>query len=132
MNEHQSVHELGKFHGESATYDTGLSASSSVGDTAFPFLEMGTSFVIGLAIGYFVKKSFKFLLLFLGLGLVTLFILESQGYFHVDDQVIQDGVSTGVDSFQNVVNMLKERLSNMELSSGAGAVAGFFAGLKFG
>lgn len=129
MNEHESFHELGQFHGETATQSTGL---SNVGDTPFPFLEMGTSFVIGLAIGYFLKKSFKFLLLILGLGLVLLFVLESQGMFHVDDQTIQNGVSSGVDSFQGVVSMLKERLSNMELTTGAGAVAGFFAGLKFG
>ena len=43
----------------------------------FPFLEMGTSFVIGLAIGYFFKKFFKILLLLLGLGIVVLFVLES-------------------------------------------------------
>ena len=129
MNEHESFHELGQFHAETATQSTGL---SNVGETPFPFLEMGTSFVIGLAIGYFLKKSFKFLLLILGLGLVLLFVLESQGMFHVDDQAIQNGVSSGVDSFQGVVSMLKERLSNMELTTGAGAVAGFFAGLKFG
>ena len=129
MNEHESFHELGQFHGETATQSTGL---SNVGDTPFPFLDMGTSFVIGLAIGYFLKKSFKFLLLILGLGLVLLFVLESQGTFHVDDQTIQNGVSSGVDSFQGVVGMLKERLANMELTTGAGAVAGFFAGLKFG
>jgi len=131
MNEHESVHELGHYHGDIDNYNTGLEATTSTG-SGIPFLEMGTSFVIGLAIGYFVKKSFKFLLLILGLGLVLLFIMESQGYFHVNDQMIQDGVSSGVDSFQNIVAMLKERLGKMELSSGVGAVAGFFAGLKFG
>jgi len=129
MNEHESFHELGQFHGETATQSTEL---SKMGDSSFPFLDMGTSFVIGLAIGYFLKKSFKFLLLILGLGLVLLFVLESQGMFHVDDNAIQSGVSSGVDSFQNIVAMLKERLSNMELTTGAGAIAGFFAGLKFG
>ena len=114
-------------------YAVNTGATTTGGDaTAFPFLEMGTSFVIGLAIGYFLKKSFKFLLLLLGLGLVVLFVLESQGYFQVNDGMIQNGVSSGVDSFQNLVGMLKERLSKMELSSGAGAIAGFFAGLKFG
>lgn len=100
--------------------------------SAFPFLEMGTSFIIGLAIGYFIKKSFKFLLLLLGLGIVAMFIMESQGMFKIDDQMLQNGVSSGVDSFQSLVQMLKERLSKMELSSGAGAIAGFFVGIKFG
>jgi len=100
--------------------------------SAFPFLEMGTSFVIGLAIGYFIKKSFKFLLLLLGLGLVALFVMESQGMYTVNDEVIQNGVSSGVDSFQSMVAMLKDRLAKMELTSGVGAIAGFFTGLKFG
>jgi uncharacterized membrane protein (Fun14 family) len=114
-------------------YAINTTATTTGGDvSAFPFLEMGTSFVIGLAIGYFLKKSFKFLLLLLGLGLVALFVLESQGYFQVNDGMIQNGVSSGIDSFQNLVAMLKDRLSQMEISSGVGAVAGFFAGIKFG
>jgi len=114
------------------SYNTVNTATTTHNSSAFPFLEMGTSFVIGLAIGYFLKKSFKFLLLILGLGLVVLFVLESQGYFHVNDGMIESGVSTGIDSFQGLVAMLKDRLSNMKISSGASAVAGFFAGIKFG
>jgi uncharacterized membrane protein (Fun14 family) len=101
-------------------------------ETPFPFLEMGTSFIIGLAIGYFFKKFFKMLLLILGLGLVVLFVLESKGSVHIDDKMIESGVSTGIDSFNGLVSMVKARLSSMKLSSGASAVAGFFAGIKFG
>ena len=115
------------------SYNTvNTTATTTHNSGAFPFLEMGTSFVIGLAIGYFLKKSFKFLLLILGLGLVILFVLESQGYFHVNDGMIENGVSSGIDSFQGLVAMLKDRLSSMKISSGASAVAGFFAGIKFG
>jgi uncharacterized membrane protein (Fun14 family) len=110
----------------------GSGSASADSTTAFPFLEMGTSFIIGLAIGYFFKKFFKFLLLILGLGLVILFVLESQGTIHVDDKMIESGVSTGIDSFNGLLTMAKDRLSSMKLSSGASAVAGFFAGLKFG
>ena len=108
------------------------SASTATTQEGIPFLQMGTSFIIGLAVGYFLKKSFKFLLLILGLGLVVLFVLESQGMFTVNDGMIENGVSSGVDSFNSVFDMLKNRLASMELSSGVGAVAGFFAGLKFG
>lgn len=128
MNEDQSFHDQGQFYNGTNSHNVGEPTS----DTAFPFLEMGTSFVIGLAVGYFLKKSFKFLLLLLGLGLVILFVLESEGYFKVNDEFIQNGVSSGVDSFKNLSSMLKDRLSNMQFSSGVGAVAGFFAGLKFG
>jgi len=98
----------------------------------FPFLEMGTSFVIGLAIGFFMKKFFKLLLLVLGFGLVILFVMESQGISTVDEQSLDAGVSTGIDSFKGLAAMLQDRLSNMTITSGAGAVAGFFVGLKFG
>ncbi len=113
-------------------YGSGSSSASADSTTAFPFLEMGTSFIIGLAIGYFFKKFFKILLLILGLGIVVLFVLESKGTIHVDDKMIESGVSSGMDSFNGLVTMVKDRLSNMKLSSGASAVAGFFAGIKFG
>ena len=100
--------------------------------SGFPFLELGTSFVIGLAIGFFMKKFFKLLLLILGFGLVILFVMESQGISTVDEQALDAGVSSGIDSFKGLTAMLKDRLSNMTITSGAGAVAGFFAGLKFG
>lgn len=116
------------FEREVYTPDTAIDASHS----DFPFLEMGTSFIIGLAIGYFLKKSFKILLLLLGVGLVVLFVMESKGMFTVDDATIQNGVSSGIDSFQSLVAMLKNRLSQMEVTTGAGAIAGFIAGLKFG
>ena len=115
------------------SYNTVNTASSTSHDgSAFPFLEMGTSFVIGLAIGYFLKKFFKLFLLLTGLALVVLFVLESKGTIHIDDKMIESGVSSGVDSFQGLVAMVKDRLSNMKISSGASAVAGFFAGIKFG
>ena len=98
----------------------------------FPFLEMGTSFVIGLAVGFFMKKFFKLLLLLLGFGIVIIFVMESQGISTVDEQALDAGVSSGIDSFKGLVAMLQERLSNMTITSGAGALAGFFVGLKFG
>jgi uncharacterized membrane protein (Fun14 family) len=100
--------------------------------SAFPYLDMGTSFVIGLAIGFFMKKFFKLLLLLLGFGLVILFVMESQGISTVNEQALDAGVSSGIDSFKGLAAMLKERLSNMTITTGAGAVAGFFVGLKLG
>lgn len=134
MNENQpygNPYGQEEFGREVYTSDA-TNASIDASSSGFPFLEMGTSFIIGLAIGYFLKKSFKILLLLLGIGLVVLFVMESKGMYKVDDVAIQNSVSSGVDSFQSLVEMLKARLSSMELSTGAGAIAGFFAGLKFG
>jgi uncharacterized membrane protein (Fun14 family) len=125
MNEHQSVHELGQFHGETGTYNPDLHTTA---ESPFPFLEMGTSFVIGLAIGYFLKKSFKFFLLILGLGLVLLFVSGVD----INGQMLEDKVSDGVNIFQSFAGKLKAWLESLELSHKAGAIAGFVAGLKFG
>ncbi len=111
---------------------TATTTATSGDVSPFPFLDMGTHFVIGLAVGYFMKKFFKLLLIFLGLGLVALFVLESQGVSTVNEEALTNGVSQGVDSFKGLTSMLQERLSSMKFSSGVGAVAGFFAGLKFG
>jgi uncharacterized membrane protein (Fun14 family) len=95
---------------------------------AFPFLEMGTSFVIGLAIGYVVKKSFKILLFVLGAGLIFLYFSGAD----ITGQDLENKVSDGVSMFQSFTGKLKAWLSELELSSKAGAIAGFFTGIKFG
>ena len=125
MNEHESFHELGQFHGDTATNS---GAIQPTGDAPFPFLEMGTSFVIGLAIGYFLKKSFKIFLLLLGLGLVLIFVSG----IDISGQMIEDKASDAVNIFQSFSGKLKAWLDSLELSHKAGAAAGFIAGLKFG
>ena len=52
-----------------------------------PYLEMGSGFMMGLSVGYFLKKSFKFTLLLCGLILVVLFILENKGIVAIDQVV---------------------------------------------
>jgi len=129
MNENQAY---GNPYGQDELGREVMGSNIDTSGSSFPFLEMGTSFVIGLAIGFFMKKFFKLLLLVLGFGLVILFVMESQGISTVNEQALDAGVSSGIDSFKGLASMLQERLSNMTLTSGAGAVAGFFVGLKFG
>ena len=97
-------------------------------DAPFPFLEMGTSFVIGLAIGYVVKKSFKILLFMLGAGLIFLYLSGAD----INGADLENKVSDGVNMFQSFSGKLKTWLSELELSNKAGAIAGFFTGIKFG
>ncbi len=129
MNDNQPY---GNPYGQDGLGREVLGGNVDTSGSGFPFLEMGTSFVIGLAIGFFMKKFFKILLLILGFALVALFVMESQGISTVDEHALEAGVSSGIDSFQGLAAMLKERLSNMTITGGAGAVAGFFVGLKFG
>jgi len=101
-------------------------------DTMFPYMELGSSFMIGLAVGYFLKKSFKLLLLLLGFALVITFVLESQGIVSLNEANLESSVSSGMDMFKNFAMFLKDRLGESTFTKGLGAVAGFFVGLKMG
>ncbi|WP_457607845.1 FUN14 domain-containing protein [Nitratifractor sp.] len=97
-----------------------------------PWLEMGSGFMIGLAVGYFLKKSFKFLLLLMGISVVIIFFLESQHVVSIDEEGLSRTVSSGTAHFEQFALFLKERLSRLQFAGSASAVAGFFAGLKMG
>ena len=99
-------------------------------DHPIPYLEMGSSFLIGLAVGFFIKKSFKIGLFILGFGLIAMFFLESQGVFKIDDKVLEQSISQGADYFNYLVAAVKERITSFQ--TGVGALAGFVVGLKLG
>ena len=97
-----------------------------------PWLEMGSGFLIGLSVGYVVKKSFKILLFFGGLAAALLFILEHQHLITLNEEGLTQTVNEGSTLFQHFALFLKERLSRLGVAGGTSSVAGFFAGLKMG
>jgi len=99
---------------------------------ALPWLEMGSGFLSGMAVGFFLKKSFKILLLLLGVGLVLIFVLESQHIVTVNEEGLARGIGAGTELFSHFVEFLKDRLSRLSFAGGGSAVAGFLAGLKMG
>ena len=107
-------------------------ASLEKEETLFPYLEMGGAFVIGLSIGFVLKKSFKLLLLFLGLGLIFVFLLERQGAVNVNEENLQNIVSMGMDSFKSMAAFLQNRLEHYHSLGAMSAIAGFFVGIKIG
>ncbi len=99
---------------------------------ALPWLEMGSGFLVGMAVGYFLKKSFKFMLLLLGIGLVLIFLLESQHVVIIDENGLVQTVSRGSELFQSFALFLRERLARLSFAGGASGLAGFLVGLKMG
>jgi len=97
-----------------------------------PYLDLGAGFLIGLSIGYVLKKSFKILLFLLGVSLIISFGLESQGIITLNEETLQSTVSQGTDIFKHFVVFLKDRLERFKISSGLSTIAGFFVGLKMG
>ena len=97
-----------------------------------PYLNMGSGFIVGLAVGYFLKKSFKLLLLLLGIALVLMFGLEHFGLISINEAGLEHTVAAGTSTFKQFGMFLKERLSEFGFAGSASAVGGFAVGMKIG
>ncbi len=99
---------------------------------SLPYLEMGSGFMMGMSVGYVLKKSFKLLLFLTGLAVITVFVLEQKGVIVLNETALDQNVSLGWEMFKTFGLWLKERLASLKITGGASAVAGFFVGLKMG
>jgi|AAUQ01.1.fsa_nt_gi uncharacterized membrane protein (Fun14 family) len=99
---------------------------------SLPIFEVSSGFFIGMAVGYFFKKSFKIVLLLFGLIMVAVFFLEAKDIVHVNTDALLSVTDKLVIAIKNVAGFLKERLAFLQISGGVGAVAGFVVGLKMG
>ncbi len=97
-----------------------------------PYLEMGSGFLIGLSIGYVLKKSFKIMLFLLGLTVILLFVLENQHIITIDEKSLEQSVSHWSESFKYFVIFLQERVTRLHTTGTLSAGAGFLLGLKVG
>ena len=142
MNEQEYMEKLNQAHnfnntsggmqkvGQESYYRDVPLEGNITADSPLPFLEMGSSFMIGLAVGFFIKKSFKMVLFILGFALIITFYMESQGIFTINDKVLEESITNGTKYFDYLVTAVKERITSFQ--SGVGATAGFVVGLKFG
>ncbi len=97
-----------------------------------PWLDMGAGFLIGMGVGFFLKKSFKLLLLFLGIGVALIFGLEQLHVVQVDETHLKETVEQGSGFFKQAFVFLKDRLSRFGAAGSGSAIAGFLVGLKMG
>ena len=104
-------------------------------DTTSPFLEwlisLSPAFIIGLAIGYFIKKAFKIFLFVFGAVAVTALVLNSQGIVDLSLDSLQPVAAAGKDSFVWLGKLAEEGLGKMTTQAASG-LAGLALGLKMG
>ena len=129
MNKQEYMEKLGQAHFTRDVPMKPLEGNIST-EHPIPFLEMGSSFLIGLALGYFIKKSFKAVLFILGFSILMMFFMESQGVFTINDKVLEQSITSGTEYFDFLIASVQERITSFQ--SGVGAAAGFVVGLKFG
>ncbi|MEM8594144.1 MAG: FUN14 domain-containing protein [Pseudomonadota bacterium] len=114
-----------------ANNSAGADIGTSLLSSQFLIGSVGAPFLIGLAVGYFAKKTFKIALFIGGAALVALFAAEYYGVASISDEHLKNAASAAGGAVQHSSNVLMDRLSNIS-SKGLSAVAGFAAGLKFG
>ena len=97
-----------------------------------PYLEMGSGFVLGLSVGMVVKKTFKLVLLLIGVAVIAVFALEAQGIVVLNEASLDHTIASIIEGAKHITLWLKDRLSTAKVAGGTGAVAGFMMGLKMG
>ena len=97
-----------------------------------PYLNMGGSFLLGLSIGFALKKSLKVLIFVFGLGAVFIFFLEHQGVVTINEDILNSQIGYFAEQFKMMIAFLKARLGEYKTAGTMSAVAGFVVGLKIG
>ena len=108
-----------------------LSSSADIFTSNYIFENIGTPFVIGLAVGYFAKKMLLISLFLCGGAIVLLFVSEYFGMTQISDANLQQAADTATDAAKQSGDFLIKRLSNFT-SKGVSATGGFFVGFKLG
>jgi uncharacterized membrane protein (Fun14 family) len=111
------------------TVDTHSFADISSSD--FMIGNVGTPFVMGLAVGYFAKKMLIMTLFLCGAAIVLLFISEYYGIAEINDINLQQAADSATEVAKQSGNFLVKRLSVIT-SKGVSAAGGFFVGFKLG
>lgn len=98
---------------------------------AFLLINIGAPLLMGMAVGYFIKKTLKLGLFLLGLSIVGLFVAGYYGLIQISGPELTHAVETGTSAVNRFGSFLINTLSGLG-GVGLGGVAGFFIGLKMG
>ena len=92
---------------------------------------IGSPFLLGIAVGYFAKKMLR-TALFLGGGMVViLFVAEYYGVVHITDTQLLHVTDIATEAAKNSSDFLLDRLSLFTVK-GISATGGFVLGFKMG
>ncbi len=92
---------------------------------------VGTPFIIGLAIGYFAKKMLLLCLLLCGAAIVILFISEYYEITQINYEKLEHAVEPATSLIKQYKDFLIAHLLNFP-TKGISATTGFFLGFKLG
>ena len=94
-------------------------------------ISLSPVFILGLAIGYFLKKSFTIFLFIFGAVAVISLVLNEKGLLDMSLDAFTPVAEAGKNSFSWLSSLAQESLGKMTAQSASG-LAGFALGLKMG
>ncbi len=100
-------------------------------NSTFLLINIGAPFLIGMAVGYFIKKTLKIGLFLLGFAVVALFVASYYGVIHLSGTELTHSVEKGTDAVNRFGSFLISSLSGLG-GVGLSGCTGFFVGLKIG
>ena len=106
-------------------------SSTDIFSSDFMIGNVGTPFVMGLAVGYFAKKMLLMTLFLCGAAIVLLFVSEYYGITEISDLNLQQATDSATEAVKQSGDFLVKRLSGIT-SRGVSAAGGFFVGFKLG
>ena len=106
-------------------------SSTDIFSSDFMIGNVGTPFVMGLAVGYFAKKMLLITLFLCGAAIVLLFVSEYYGITEISDIDLQQATDSATEAVEQSGDYLVKRLSRIT-SKGVSAAGGFFVGFKLG
>ena len=106
-------------------------SSTDIFPSEFLLTNVGAPFVIGLAVGYFAKKTLRMALFLGGAVIVLLFISEYYGVIILSRDKFGEVVNEATGGVKSFGNFLVTRLGSIT-SKGVSGLGGFFVGLKLG
>ena len=106
-------------------------SSNDIFSSDFMIGNVGTPFVMGLAVGYFAKKMLLITLFLCGAAIVLLFVSEYYGITEISDLDLQQATDSATEAVEQSGDYLVKRLSRIT-SKGVSAAGGFFVGFKLG
>jgi len=106
-------------------------SSTDIFTSDFMIGNVGTPFVMGLAVGYFAKKMLLMTLFLCGAAIVLLFVCEYYGVTTISDVNLQHAADSATGAVKQSSDFLVKRLSSIT-SKGVSAAGGFFVGFKLG
>jgi uncharacterized membrane protein (Fun14 family) len=106
-------------------------SESGVFETPFALSAVGTPFLIGLAVGYCMKKLMRLALLLVGAVLIVLFVAEQYQLIVISDTAVQTATATLSQATNSFNHWLFQRLSLFS-TQGVSVTAGLVLGFKMG